>query len=108
MRIELNFGAVSKRIPRGARSYVRRLWLVGSQARGDANSLSDVDILIEAKEIDAAEMLRKIRPLLRTGDRADTLLSYWDSGKNQFSRGMHFVIAKPGEQKAFPERIRLN
>ena len=104
----MNFKAISERIPLQARQYVHRLWLVGSQARGDANQHSDVDILIEPKKISSTELLKRIRPFLHSGDRADTLASYWGSGKNLVSERMHFVIAKSGEEKAFPERVQLN
>ena len=50
--------AIEKLVERfAAQPHVRRVWLFGSRARGDANERSDIDLAVEAPEADEREWL---------------------------------------------------
>jgi predicted nucleotidyltransferase len=103
---------ISNKIPSNLHQYMGKIWLVGSQARGNATRNSDTDFLIETRKISSGLLLKKIRASLSEENHADTLATYYLHNKKnktvkESSRKLHFVIAKPGEEKLFPERIQL-
>ena len=61
--------AIVRRV--AAQPHVRRIWLFGSRARGEARERSDVDLAIEAPEAGRREWLEVCRVV---EDDADTLL----------------------------------
>jgi predicted nucleotidyltransferase len=54
-----------------AQPHVRRIWLFGSRARGEARERSDIDLAIEAPDADRREWLEVCRVV---EEDADTLL----------------------------------
>ena len=53
-----------------AQPHVRRVWLFGSRARGDADEHSDIDLAVEAPAADRREWL----DICRRVEEAETLL----------------------------------
>ena len=54
-----------------AQPHVRRVWLFGSRARGEARERSDIDLAVEAPDADRREWLEVCRVV---EEDADTLL----------------------------------
>ena len=61
--------AIVRRV--AAQPHVRRIWLFGSRARGEARERSDIDLAIEAPDADRREWLEVSRVV---EEDADTLL----------------------------------
>src|ERR1043166_4154135 len=101
-----------KMIPSALRAEVSATWLVGSAARGDATSSSDVDILLQVKPTRKNAFLRRLRKAIRSTAKADSVSSYGGGGgggggRRSESGRPHFIVVQTKEEHLFPERIAL-
>lgn len=108
MKKQMEAGFWASRVPRGVAPYVNRVWLVGSQARGNASHTSDVDILLEPKSLSAEELVSCLQHLVDESDRALVLQSYRERTPRQRApKATDLIVIECGQEQLFPERIEL-
>ncbi|HXQ23929.1 MAG TPA: nucleotidyltransferase domain-containing protein [Candidatus Acidoferrales bacterium] len=86
-------GAIDRLVRRfAAQPHVRRIWLFGSRARGDAAERSDIDLAVEAPEASEPEWLEMAGWI----DEADTLLPIDLVRLDDASEGLRQQVRKEG------------